>query len=84
MSNELIEQLHHPPDDEYLHHNQSVVADHYSLQTQGQQLRQVYRLLLEAPIDSSLAAPSNAGIAVDLVSHARPFFPCRTETLNDQ
>ncbi len=83
-SSRLVDLLHHPPDDDTIHHNASVVENHFSSDTQRAQLEQIYRDLLEADIDLDPDTPSAAGTAIDLVAQARPFYPCRTERFSDE
>ncbi len=80
-SETLINNLHNPPTCETIAKNASVIGDVYSTNLQGQQLRGIYQQLLEASCDSNIEAPQNAGMAVNLVSEMKPFYPCRTETL---
>ncbi len=80
LSEPLIQQLHRPPSDDVIRHNAGVVGNRYSPEVQGVHLREIYQQLLSAPIDRDPSVPQRAGDAVHLVSRARPFYPCRTES----
>lgn len=80
LSEPLVDSLGHPAGTQVIRANGAVVASHYCTEFQGQQLRQIYGLLLEADIEPSPQAPVGDDTAVNLVARQRPFFPCRTET----
>jgi hypothetical protein len=82
-SRELVGHLTSQPDDTLVQHNAAVVGREYSPERSGQMLITIYNQLLASSCDSEIESPLHAGIAVDLITRARPFFPCRTEVIDD-
>lgn len=93
-SHQLIAWMNEDPNTETIARNAEVVGEQYSLKATGQQLEQIYGQLLNASAATDQAigdaprhrsvGPTNAGQAVHLIQNARPLFPCRMETLDDE
>ncbi len=66
-----------------INHNADVVRAEYAVEKQAEALMTIYRNLLRAKPASRVDSPSCDQPAINLVSRVRPFFPCRTETLDE-
>ncbi len=82
-SRDLVGHLTSQPDDALVQHNAAVVGREYSPERSGRRLIAIYKELLASSCDVEIESPLHAGIAVDLISRTRPFFPCRTEVIDD-
>lgn len=82
-SSQLVQFMSQPPDPQLLHRNADVVRRQYSPEQSGGKLIAIYQELIAAADDSAVAPPRDAGRGIDLIHDARPFFPCRTEVLDD-
>tara|TARA_R110002049_G_scaffold72490_3_gene187271 strand:+ start:36349 stop:37911 length:1563 start_codon:yes stop_codon:yes gene_type:complete len=71
-------------DESTIVHNADVIREYYSVQRQAEQLANVYAGIVDARIGSQVTAPECAGQAIDFISRVRSFFPCRTETFDEQ
>lgn len=65
---------------ETIRQNAEVVRSEYSATRTAQKLSLIYGQLVRQS-DSTVRPPTNAGSGVDLISAARPYYPCRTEVL---
>ncbi len=82
-SRDLVRDLNEPPNASLLRHNAEVVRAQYSPQQAGRGLFRIYNALLAATPEHPVQSPCNAGRGVDLITSVRPFYPCRTEVLDD-
>lgn len=82
LSRPLVDALSAPPGAELIAANAELVAERYSPQRTRDQLTGIYRHLSSAPAEAEVGSPARAGIAVDLISAARPIYPCRTEAFD--
>ncbi len=80
-STRLVKSLQADADshEDLIQHNANVVAREYSVEHPGSTLTMIYDRLLNTPPADQFNSTQCDQSAVDLVSHARPFFPCRTE-----
>jgi hypothetical protein len=82
LSRSLVDALTTPPDARLIQENGEFVAKRYSPEQTGNQLVAIYQQLCNAPSDRQVESPAHAGIAVELISGARPIYPCRTELID--
>ena len=80
----LVQNLAFQPAPQTVDHNAATVDRCYSLSRNRDRLISLYRAVLDARPDHSVSSPTRAGIALDLINRARPFYPCRTEEINDE
>ncbi|TWU33410.1 glycosyltransferase family protein [Novipirellula artificiosorum] len=77
----IADRLKTPLAPETIRQNRVTIENRYSTEKQSRQLQSIYFSLLNARVDTLVKPPRSAGVALDLVSAARPFFPCRTEVI---
>lgn len=82
-SRALVAFLTTPADEAVVDVNRQAVQREYSPQRTGGKLTSIYELLCDAVPDSEVRAPTGIGAAVDLIAQARPFYPCRTEVIDE-
>lgn len=82
-SRELVSHVTSPANSTLVQQNVAVVGNEYSSERTRQSLTAIYEELLAGSCDSKLATPQRAGSAVDLITRTRPFFPCRTEVIDE-
>ena len=83
-SQSLVDAIRNPPNRSIIDANASLIAQHYSIDSVGKQLIELYRSVLNTSLSDSEKATcfATASVpAVDLVNQNRSFYPCRTETL---
>jgi hypothetical protein len=78
-SDSLVGHLRFRSERPLIDRNATVIRRQYSPEINGQRLMNLYRSALEAKVDRNVASPSRAGIGLDVIQQAKPFFPCRTE-----
>lgn len=82
-NSELVRSLLESPDSELIADNANVIARQYSIEQTGKKLFDAYQSLLDSHVDRVVTSPRNAGSAIDRINQARPFYPCRTEVIED-
>lgn len=82
-STTLVQNLSKSPDETIIQSNRDVVQTHYAPESTGGRLLSIYQSLVSESIDRDIRQPEHAGFGVDLVNQKRPFFPCRTEWLDE-
>jgi len=85
QSGPLVQQLKNVTsskvDNRIVETNVAVIRNEYSIEKSGASLLAIYQRLANASIDNEIRPPQCAGVGVDTINRARPFFPCRTEVL---
>ncbi len=79
----LVDDLTRTADEGLLRRNAEIVRCKYSPEKTAEHLKSIYESLSQAPIDSEVFAPQGAMRAVDRINRSRPFYPCRTEVLDE-
>ena len=81
-SQTLVNAIRNPPNRSVIDANALVIADHYSIDSVGERLMELYQSTLNRSSVNSDSVTTNDS-AVDLVNQNRSFYPCRTEMLPD-
>ena len=81
-SPDLIRELGAPIQQSVVENNRQRVRSIYDLSKQADDLIAVYGNLLNRELSRDVCGPPNAGVAMDTISKARPYYPCRTEELS--
>ena len=79
----LVEWLTTPADKQLVQRNAEVVKSKYSAQETGRKLVAIYQTLASAQCDTTIEPPARAGSGIDLIANERPFYPCRTEVIDE-
>ncbi|MEM1067270.1 MAG: hypothetical protein AAGI63_00135, partial [Planctomycetota bacterium] len=82
-SSKIIDWMHQETDQNEIECNIDSIGQHFSLESTGTKLQQIYEQMINAAVDANCDGPINAGDAIQIIHDARPLFPCRMENFDD-